>query len=131
MAQRRKVGLDLIVELRKLDANGEILRGAGEAGLPSTEIGARMLTHSPDTTRLLDKLEARELVLRTRSKEDRRVVRVAITPVGLSVLRILDKPLQELHRAGLKHMAPAELQKLVELLEAIRAGEQRTAFNTE
>ena len=103
-----------------------ILRGAGESGLTCTEIGPRMLTRSPDITRLLDKLEGRGLIVRTRSNEDRRIVRATIASVGLSVLRILDNPLQELHRASLRHMSRADLAKALELLEAMRTSVKRT-----
>ena len=34
-----------------------ILRGAGREGLPCSEIGERMITHDPDITRLLNRLE--------------------------------------------------------------------------
>ena len=46
-----------------------ILRGAPE-GLPCSEIGKRMITRDPDITRLLDRLEKRDLV--TRCREDQR-----------------------------------------------------------
>ena len=51
-----------------------ILRGAGAEGLPCTEIGERMITHDPDITRLLDRLQKRGLAERTRGKHDRRVI---------------------------------------------------------
>src|ERR1039457_6405983 len=37
-----------------------ILRGAGPEGLPCREIGERMITHDPDITRLLNRLEGSE-----------------------------------------------------------------------
>src|SRR4051794_6704716 len=67
-----------------------ILRGAGPAGLPSTEIADRMITRVPDITRLVDRLEASKLVERSRTPEDRRVVIVRITPKGLQALSDLD-----------------------------------------
>ncbi len=51
-----------------------ILRGAGVEGLPCSEVGERMITHDPDITRLLDRLQKRGLVERSRGKHDRRVV---------------------------------------------------------
>src|SRR5579872_5783638 len=48
-----------------------ILRGAPE-GLPCGEIASRMITRDPDVTRLLDRLEKRELISRCRETEDRR-----------------------------------------------------------
>src|SRR3954468_23766071 len=72
-----------------------ILRGAGAGccsgghadaaakGIAVREIGNRMLTRDPDMTRLLDRLEARKLIVRERGTADRRVVTTRITPVGL------------------------------------------------
>ena len=42
-----------------------ILRGAPE-GLPCGEIANRMITRDPDVTRLVDRLEKRELISRCR-----------------------------------------------------------------
>src|SRR5277367_5978053 len=50
-----------------------ILRGAPE-GLPCGEISNRMITRDPDITRLLDRLEKRTLISRTREVTDRRTV---------------------------------------------------------
>jgi DNA-binding MarR family transcriptional regulator len=51
-----------------------ILRGAGPEGLACREIGERMITSDPEITRLLDRLEARGLLTRTRDQKDRRVI---------------------------------------------------------
>src|ERR1700678_3235017 len=59
-----------------------ILRGAGPEGLPCREIGERMITHDPDITRLLDRLEERGFVERARAKNDRRVIYGKITGAG-------------------------------------------------
>src|ERR1700679_440431 len=59
-----------------------ILRGEPE-GLPCGEIANRMITRDPDVTRLLDRLEKRELISRCRETKDRRTVRARITPDGL------------------------------------------------
>ena len=67
-----------------------ILRGAGEGGLPTLEIANRMLSRSPNITRLIDRLIAKKLARRSRPKEDRRVVIVSVTPQGLELLAHLD-----------------------------------------
>src|SRR5256885_12171095 len=77
-----------------------ILRGAPE-GLPCGEIGSRMITRDPDITRLLDRLEKRELISRCRETKDRRMVMARITPEGLKLLARLDAPVQESHRKQL------------------------------
>ena len=65
-----------------------ILRGAPEDGLPCSEVGDRLVGRDPDVTRLLDRLEKRELVERGRSLSDRRVVNARITAPGISPLPI-------------------------------------------
>src|SRR5882672_9277108 len=57
-----------------------ILRGAGPDGIPCSEIGERMITRDPDVTRLLDRLQKRGLVKRTRGQQDRRVIYGKICP---------------------------------------------------
>src|SRR5919109_2342945 len=69
-----------------------ILRGSHPAGLPSGEIANRMIARDPDITRLVDRLEKRDLVKRVRGRHDRRVVEVGITEKGLDLLRRLDAP---------------------------------------
>src|SRR6266498_2157591 len=66
-----------------------ILRGAGDEGLPTLEIGERMIEQSPGITRLLDRLEAKALVRRKRCLADRRQVLCWITAEGLALLTTL------------------------------------------
>jgi len=94
-----------------------ILRGAGEQGLPCSEIGERMFTRDPDITRLVDRLAKRGLVLRRHDKQDRRVVRATITAEGLEQLQNLDAPLQEFLHGLLGHVDEGKLRQLIDLLE--------------
>ncbi|MCB9465975.1 MAG: MarR family transcriptional regulator [Candidatus Eisenbacteria bacterium] len=98
-----------------------ILRGAGEAGLPCLEIGARMVTRVPDVTRLVDRMERSGLVSRQRSDEDRRVVRIHITSTGLDLVDQLLDPIMRLHRTQVGHLDGDELVALNRLLEKVRA----------
>lgn len=98
-----------------------ILRGAGAAGLRCQEIGNRMITHDPDITRLLDRLERRGLIARRREEKDRRVVTTRITAGGLKVLKELDEPVRKIHRQLLGHMDSQQLAALNNLLERARA----------
>ncbi len=97
-----------------------ILRGAGEEGLACGQIIERMITRDPDLTRLLDRMEKRELISRSRSTTDRRVVLAKISRIGLEILASLDEPVQRLHRQQLGHLSEAELKNLIHLLEAVR-----------
>lgn len=96
-----------------------ILRGAGPGGLPCRAIGERMISHDPDMTRMLDRMEKRELITRSRGQEDRRVVTTRITPEGLQLLKKLDQPIQDFHKQRFRHMSSAQLQQLKGLLEQI------------
>jgi DNA-binding MarR family transcriptional regulator len=96
-----------------------ILRGAPE-GLPCGEIGNRMLTRDPDITRLLDRLEKRELISRSRETKDRRMVMARIMPEGLKLLGRLDYPIQEAHHKQLGHLGRQRLRTLMDLLKEAR-----------
>ena len=98
-----------------------VLRGAGRDGLACREIGERMIAKDPDITRLLDRLEERDLISRTRDRADRRVITTRITDKGLRILKDLDKPVEELHVKQLGHLGEQRLRSLVDLLEAARA----------
>ena len=98
-----------------------ILRGAGPDGLACRELGERMITRDPDITRLLDRLEERELVSRTRDRADRRVMATRITEKGLRLLKDLDDPIARLHTDQLGHLGDQRLRSLIALLEAARA----------
>ena len=97
-----------------------ILRGAGEQGLCCREVAERMVTRDPDITRLVDRLERRSLLTRSRDSKDRRIITVRITPDGLKILKDLDGPMEEYNRNRLSHMDKADLRKLSDLLEAAR-----------
>jgi DNA-binding MarR family transcriptional regulator len=70
-----------------------ILRGAGEDGLPTLTVRARLIEEAPGITRLIDKLETAGLVRRDRTGKDRRTVRCRITAAGLDLLDRLDENL--------------------------------------
>lgn len=98
-----------------------ILRGAEPTGLVCREIGERMITRDPDVTRLLDRLEDRGLVARTRGREDRRVITTRITDDGLQVVGKLETPIADLHARQLGHLGAARLRTLIDLLEQARS----------
>jgi DNA-binding MarR family transcriptional regulator len=72
-----------------------ILRGAGTEGHTCSEVATRLVTHDPDVTRLLDRLETRGLLVRAREHSDRRVVTTRITRQGLALLDTLDGPVRD------------------------------------
>ena len=96
-----------------------ILRGAEPEGLLCRGIGERMISHDPDITRLLDRMENHGWITRHRQKEDRRVVKTRITNEGLAILKRLDQPVRELHKEQFHHMSEAQLKSLSKLLEEL------------
>ena len=98
-----------------------ILRGAGEAGLPTLDIGDRMVEHAPGVTRLLDRLEAKHLVRRRRCPEDRRQVLCWIEPAGERLLAELESPMRAAARRRMAGLGPGGLETLIALMEAVRS----------
>jgi len=112
-----------VLKVEELSSNQynvlRILRGALE-GLPCGEIGSRMITRDPDITRLLDRLEKRGLIVRSREARDRRMVMARITPQGLDLLARTDEPVRQAHRNLLGHLGRERLRSLTELLQLAR-----------
>jgi DNA-binding MarR family transcriptional regulator len=97
-----------------------ILRGAGNKGLCRNEVRDRLVAQVPDVTRLLDRLEEMNLVMRERAETDRRLVTTRITREGLRLLERLDAPITEIHQQQLGHLSARDLRTLIDLLAAAR-----------
>ena len=89
--------------------------------VPASKLLARLVSKAPDITRMLDRLESRGLVTRTRCGDDRRAVLVALTDAGLALLSEISYPLADCHDRQLGHLRPSELRSLIDLLHAARA----------
>lgn len=94
---------------------------AARGPLPTSALAERLISRAPDVTRMLDKLEERKLLTRTRSTTDRRTVLVRLTPAGAALLDRIAGPLRECHRRQLGHLTDHQLRDLIELLRAARA----------
>jgi DNA-binding MarR family transcriptional regulator len=81
-----------------------------------------MIEQAPGVTRLLDRLQAKSLVRRQRSAEDRRQIRCWITPAGLELLDRLEAAMQDGGRAFMAPLSATDLATFVRLLDALRAG---------
>ena len=97
-----------------------ILRGAGPDGLPSQEIGKRLIEHSPGITRMIDRLAIKGLVCRDRCLEDRRIVTCTITTEGMDLLERMDEPVQTLDDQTLGEISDRDVKQLMRILDAIR-----------
>jgi DNA-binding MarR family transcriptional regulator len=96
-----------------------ILRGSHPTRLACSDIAERMIERDPDITRLIDRLEKRGLVKRSRSRQDRRVVEVGMTDKGLVLVRGLDTHVQRLPKALLGRLGAERVRQLATLLEAV------------
>lgn len=89
-----------------------------------TDIGAELLCVKSTITRLVDRLEAAGLVLRTPDPDDRRAQRLVLTDSGETVR---DEACR-LHGAAVERrmnfLAPTEQQQLCSLLVKLRSGLQ-------
>ena len=93
-----------------------ILRGAGEP-LNVQVIKERMIDRSPNATRLMDKLCAKNLIERIPSEQDRRVVKVKITRIGLDLMNSIPNTV---NKTVLKNITENEAEQLSDLLDKMR-----------
>ena len=99
-----------------------ILRGAGGKGVCCREIGERLVTRDPDVTRLIDRPEKRDLLMRTRDKEDRRYITIQLTATGMDLVDRLDEPVEMWSRKLVRHISNEDTKILIGLLERLREG---------
>lgn len=93
-----------------------ILRGAGKPIKVQT-VKERMIERSPNATRLMDKLCAKNLINRSHCSTDRRVVFVEINKKGLDLLEEISK---HMNNDLLKNLSESEAKQLSDLLDKIR-----------
>lgn len=98
-----------------------ILRGAKETGLPTLEIGNRLVEQAPGITRLIDRLELAGLVRRERPRKDRRQVLCHIEKKGLALLGRLDTTVPQASEVLFAGLESAEIDRLIRSLDAIRS----------
>lgn len=95
-----------------------ILRGANDTISVNT-VKQRMIEKSPNTTRLMDKLIEKGLILRDRDENDKRIINVKITNAGLELLAKIDVEFdQEL--TMLDVLSDEEANTLSDLLDKLR-----------
>jgi DNA-binding MarR family transcriptional regulator len=96
-----------------------ILRGQYPKPATVNLLIERMLDKTSNASRIVDKLEAKQLVTRTQCPADRRTVDIVITEKGLNMLEELDK-IQEGTKHGVNNLSAEEAELLSNLLDKIR-----------
>ncbi|RTL57303.1 MAG: MarR family transcriptional regulator [Sphingobacteriales bacterium] len=96
-----------------------ILRGAAPSPLSTLQIRERMLDKMSDTSRIVDRLVAKELVKKTSCKSDKRLVDVVITDKGKKLLEKLDALSDEMDGI-INNLTETEAKTLNKLLDKAR-----------
>ncbi len=86
-----------------------------------SEIARQMYLHPATVVGILDRLEKQDLVTRVRSNEDRRVVRVEMTPRGEALVKKAPEVAQGLLVAGLEKLPLKRLKNIAEGLDQLVA----------
>ena len=96
-----------------------ILRGQHPNKLSGAEIKNRMLDKNSDVSRLLDRLIVKKLITKRQCDNDKRAADVIISDSGLSLLKQIDKHMDDTDMAVL-NLNKTEAAQLSELLDKCR-----------
>lgn len=96
-----------------------ILRGRKGKPANLQTVQKRMIHKMSNTTRLVDKLIVKKLVVRKTCKENRRKIEITITDQGLDVLSNLDTKIQKTEATILKQLSLEEQKTLRNLINKI------------
>jgi DNA-binding MarR family transcriptional regulator len=98
-----QVSLSEVFALHELDAGG---------GLAQQELAARLALDKSTVSRLVAGLEERGLLVRERDPDNRRIVRLSLTPAGHRLHRDLGHAMHARQRSVLTEMSAAERSAL-------------------
>lgn len=95
-----------------------ILKGKYPEAMCVKDIAGRMIEKSSNVPRILDRLVAKELVMRTTSKEDKRETIISLTETGMKTLQTANEALVEINRKtiGITNEEAVVLNQLLEKL---------------
>jgi len=99
-----------------------ILRGAAPQPLSTLQIRERMLDKMSDTSRIVDRLVAKNLVKKETCPKDKRLVDVTITDKGLKLLKKLDAASDYMDEV-MQNLSEKESEMLSTLLDKLRSAE--------
>lgn len=99
-----------------------ILRGALPQPLSTLQIRERMLDKMSDTSRIVDRLIAKELVKKTTCPTDKRLVDVVITVKGQELLKKIDRESDHVSTI-MANLSENDAEMLSSLLDRLRGSE--------
>ncbi|MNY00921.1 HTH-type transcriptional regulator MhqR [compost metagenome] len=115
------VGSRHIESLGLTPAQFDVLATLGDTpGMTCKQLGEGTLITKGTLTGVLDRLEAKGLIRRTRGEQDSRQVFVALTPEGEAVFQQTFQPHIDFLGRYMAQMSPEQQQQLTELLRELR-----------
>ena len=108
-----------------------ILRGSQPTGHARCEIACRMVDRASDVTRLVDRLQGRRLVKRSRGNNDQRQAVTTITAKGLKLLDAMQPDVDAETSVILRKLTPEDCRELSRLCALILENEQPTDHSLE
>jgi MarR family 2-MHQ and catechol resistance regulon transcriptional repressor len=99
--------------------------------MPLCDVAAKLLRSAGNITSAIDRLEGLGLVRRERDSEDRRVIRVHLTPNGSKLIQaVLPGHVAEIERA-MSALTPAEQEELARLTKKLGLAEKGAKTGSE
>jgi DNA-binding MarR family transcriptional regulator len=95
----------------------KMLEGLGDLSL--SELSERIRAQNSTVTGIIDRMEREGLVVRARSSEDRRVVKIKLTDKGSSIARAIQVEPMEIFRGALEGLSAGEMRDLLRILTKI------------
>jgi DNA-binding MarR family transcriptional regulator len=92
----------------------KLLEQIGDLSL--SELSERIRAQNSTVTGIIDRMVRENLVVRERSKEDRRVVFIRLTPKGRKLAQDITVEPMEIFRSALEDLSAAEVRDLVKIL---------------
>ena len=84
--------------------------------MPPSQIAKYIMVNSSTVTGIIDRLEQKGLVERSRISPDRRVITIALTEKGQELAKNAPPPIQKKIVDGLQKLPPNEIEKIVQAL---------------
>jgi DNA-binding MarR family transcriptional regulator len=92
----------------------KMLEGVGDLSL--SDLSDRIRAQNSTVTGIIDRMEREGLVVRARSTEDRRVVKIKLTEKGSRIARDIPVEPMEIFRAALASLSGSEMRELTRIL---------------
>ena len=95
------------------------LHHAGESGMCTSQLGRRLLASKGNITRLLDRMEADELIIRKSCDTDRRVSKVYLSQAGAELFTGMVSRHETWCGELFSHLSEQDKERLISLLEVV------------